>query len=47
MPASSTATRCSWGQFAASGDPNGPDLPDWRSFNDGCIQYLVSTTVEF
>ena len=29
-----------WGQFAATGDPNGPDLPDWRSFNDGCIQYL-------
>jgi para-nitrobenzyl esterase len=29
-----------WGQFAATGDPNGADLPAWRSFNDGYIQYL-------
>ena len=29
-----------WGQFAATGDPNSPDLPEWRSFNDGYMQYL-------
>jgi carboxylesterase type B len=29
-----------WGQFAATGDPHGADLPNWRSFNQGYIQYL-------
>jgi len=29
-----------WGQFAATGDPNGAGLPTWRSMNDGYIQYL-------
>jgi len=29
-----------WGQFAASGDPNGADLPTWRTMNEGYIQYL-------
>jgi para-nitrobenzyl esterase len=29
-----------WGQFADTGDPNGADLPAWRSFNEGYIQYL-------
>ena len=29
-----------FGQFAATGDPNGPDLPEWRSMNEGYVQYL-------
>ncbi|RPJ17667.1 MAG: carboxylesterase family protein [Deltaproteobacteria bacterium] len=29
-----------FGQFAANGDPNGPDLPEWRPMNDGYVQYI-------
>jgi para-nitrobenzyl esterase len=29
-----------FGQFAATGDPNGADLPTWRTTNQGYIQYL-------
>jgi para-nitrobenzyl esterase len=29
-----------WGQFAATGDPNGAGLPTWRPMNEGYVQYL-------
>ena len=34
-----------FGQFAATGDPNGGGLPRWSPLSDGQIQYLETKSI--